>query len=117
MSAEVVTSPSVPEHRSRTWLVAAVALVVGLVVGAAVVAVTRTDSSTSSRASGPGVAAPVTAVNSICTGDAGALFAALPSVRRNTCGGVEAGGERAVEAQRSSRLPVSVEALVAEETP
>ena len=117
MSAEVVTSPSVPEHRSRTWLVAAVALVVGLVVGAAVVAITRTDSSTSSRASSPGVAAPVTAVNSTCAGDGGALFAALRTLRRNTCGGVETGGERGVEAQRSSRLPVSVEALVAEEIP
>jgi hypothetical protein len=80
MSTEVVTSPSVPEHRSRTWFVAAAALVVGLAVGAAIVAVTQTDSSTSSRASSPPAAAPVTAVNTTCAGDGGSLFAVVSAM-------------------------------------
>jgi hypothetical protein len=69
MTTEVV-SPSVPEHRSRTWFAAAVALVVGLGVGAAIVAITQNDSSTSS----PRTAAPVSALNATCTGDGGVLF-------------------------------------------
>ena len=82
MSTHVIPSPSVPQHRSRTWFVAAVALVVGLGVGAAIVAITETDSSTSSRASSRPVAAPVTAVNTTCPGDSGYLlaeFSAMPT--------------------------------------
>jgi hypothetical protein len=75
MTTEVV-SPSVPEHRSRTWFVAAVALVVGLGAGAAIVAITQTDSSTSS----PRTAAPVTALNATCTGDGGALFVTVSAM-------------------------------------
>ena len=80
MSTHVITSPSVPQHRSRTWLVAAVALVVGLAAGAAIVAITQTDSSTSSRASSPPAAAPVTAVGTTCLGDGGYLLAELSAI-------------------------------------
>ena len=88
MNTEVVVSPAVAEHRSRTWFVAAVALVVGLAAGAGIVAITQTDSSTSSRASSPRAAAPVSAVTKTCAGDGGSLFAAVSAMSTADAGRV-----------------------------
>jgi hypothetical protein len=79
MSTEVVASPSFPQHRSRTWFVAALALVVGLAVGAGIVAIARSDSS-SSGASSPRAATPVTAVSATCAGDGGSLLAVVSAM-------------------------------------
>jgi hypothetical protein len=77
MSRQVVTSPSIDQRGSRTWFVATVTLVVGLGVGAAVVAVTSTDSATSSRTPSQAITAPVSASSATCAGDAGYLLAAV----------------------------------------
>jgi hypothetical protein len=76
VSTEVISSPSVREHRPGTWFVAAVALVVGLAAGAVIVAIIQTDSSTSSARAG----APATVVSASCTGDGGALFSVVSAM-------------------------------------
>jgi len=79
MSTEVITRPSSSHHGPRTVLIAALALVVAG-IGAGVVAITQTDSSTSSRASSPPAAAPVTALNTTCPGDGGYLLAEVSAM-------------------------------------